>query len=96
MERKNIWLVGGDERQAVLAGLLADDGHRVYVYAMEKRMHCQPSLEGIGGADCVILPLPALSGCGVVYAPLSEKEVRAGELLMGLRPGQTVLAGKAG
>ena len=94
MGRKNIWLVGGDDRQAVLAGLLADDGHSVHVYGMEKRLRCEPSLEGIGEADCVILPLPALNGSGVLNTPLSKGEVTAGEVLVRLKPGQMVLAGK--
>ena len=95
MERNTIWLVGGDERQAVLAGLLADDGHRVRVYAMDRQMHCQSTLEGIEQADCVILPVPAVDGKGRVHAPLSDLELHAGEILARLAPGQRVLAGKA-
>ena len=94
MQRKNIWLVGGDERQAVLAGLLADDGHRVHVWGMEQRLRCESSLHGIEGADCVILPLPAVNGAGELNAPLAKTTLMAGEVLTCLRPGQTVLAGK--
>lgn len=94
MQRKHIWLVGGDERQAVLAGLLADDGNRVHVWGMERRLRCEPSLSGIGEADCVILPLPAVNGAGELNAPLAERTLMAGEVLACLRPGQTVLAGK--
>lgn len=94
MQRKNIWLVGGDERQAVLAGLLADDGHRVHVWGMEQRLHCESSLHGIGEADCVILPLPAVNGAGELNAPLAKAPVMAGEILTCLHPGQIVLAGK--
>ncbi len=95
MQRKNIWLVGGDDRQAVLAGLLADDGHKVQVYGMEQRLCCEPTLEGIGRADCIILPLPAVDGKGVLHTPLSRLHLPAGEILTRLNPGQLVLAGKA-
>ena len=94
MQRKNIWLVGGDERQAVLAGLLADDGHRVHVWGMEQRLRCESSLHGIEEADCVILPLPAANGVGELNAPLAKTPLMTGEVLTCLRPGQTVLAGK--
>lgn len=92
---KHFWVIGGDERQAVLAGLLADDGHRVHVYGLEERLHCEPGLDGIGEARCVILPLPALSVDGRLHTPLSRRKLEPEEVLDRLRPGQTVLAGKA-
>lgn len=94
MERKKFWVVGGDGRQAVLAGLLADDGHKVYAYALEQRLCCEGSLKGIGEADCVILPLPAADREGMIHTPLSRLTLPAGEVLLRLRPGQRVLAGK--
>lgn len=94
MEPKHFWVVGGDDRQVVLAGLLADDGHRVSVYGLEREMCCQPSLDGIGDADCVILPLPAMDGDGWVNTPLSRQKLAMGEVLLRLRPGQAVLAGR--
>ena len=30
----NFWVLGGDLRQACLARLLAEDGHRVHTYAL--------------------------------------------------------------
>ena len=95
LQRRNFWVVGGDDRQAVLAGLLADDGHKVQVYGMERRLCCEPAPDGIGRADCVILPLPAVDGKGVLHTPLSGQLLPAGELLTRLTPGQLVLAGKA-
>ena len=32
----NIWVVGGDQRQAALAGLLAEDGHTVHTFALDR------------------------------------------------------------
>lgn len=93
--KRDFWMVGGDERQAVLAGLLAGDGHRVHVYALEKRLRCEPGLDGVEGADCVILPLPALGADGRLHTPLSGRRLEPEEVLDRLRPGQTVLAGRA-
>lgn len=95
MRNMNFWLIGGDDRQVMLAQLLEEDGHRVYSYGMERRRRCEASVDAVACADCVMLPLPALSAPGVIYAPLSERILPAGELLERLRPGQTVLAGNA-
>ncbi|MDE6589036.1 MAG: hypothetical protein K2K53_01555 [Oscillospiraceae bacterium] len=47
LRAKNIWVAGGDPRQAALAGLLADDGHCVHTYALEQAegMRCEPSMD---------------------------------------------------
>lgn len=92
--KRNIWLVGGEERQAVLAGLLCSDGHSVHTFAMEGRLLCEPDLSGIGQADCVILPLPATDESGTLYAPFSSRRLSAEELWKRLEPGQQVLAGR--
>ena len=59
LRAKNIWVAGGDPRQAALAELLADDGHSVHTYALERAegMKCEPSMEGADRADCVVLPV---------------------------------------
>lgn len=94
VKTRNFWMVGGDERQAVLAGLLAADGHRVHAYALEERLCCEPGLDGIEAADCVILPLPAQGADGRLHTPLSRRSLRPEEVLDRLAPGQTVLAGR--
>ena len=52
LRAKNIWVVGGDPRQAALAVLLADDGHSVHTYALEQggEMKCEASMAGIDRA----------------------------------------------
>lgn len=95
LETKTLWVVGGDARQAVLAGLLADDGHSVHVYGLEESLHCEPDLAGIGQADCVILPLPVMEGDGRLHLPLSRRRLEPEEVLDALHPGQMILAGKA-
>lgn len=97
MGGKDIWVVGGDRRQAVLAELLREDGHRVYTAALEREAgEGQPDLTGIGRAQCVILPLPALDGAGKLFTPLSGAELRAETLLDAMEPGQLLCCGMAG
>lgn len=95
LRAKNIWVMGGDPRQAALAALLADDGHSVHTYALEQGagMKCEPSTAGADRADCVILPLPAAGPDGGLNTPLSERRHHLEEVLDGLRPGQLVCAG---
>lgn len=92
---KNIWVVGGDPRQAALARLLADDGHGVHPYALEQAegVRCEPSMAGADRADCVVLPLPALGPEGALNTPLSDRPHPPEEILDALRPGQLVCAG---
>ena len=76
----NIWVTGGDLRQATLAELLARDGHSVHTWAMERaeereelsNLRREDSLAGMEEADLVILPLPVLNGDGMLNAQLSE------------------------
>ena len=95
LRAKHIWVVGGDPRQAALARLLADDGHTVHTFAMERGegVRCQPSLEGIALADCVILPLPAVGEGGRLNAPMCGDPPRLETVLDVLVPGQLLCAG---
>lgn len=91
----NIWVVGGDQRQAALAGLLAEDGHTVHTFALDRAegLTCETSLEEADRADCVVLPLPAMGERGHLNAPLSEEEYSLTWVLDFLQPGQLVCAG---
>jgi len=95
-ERLNFWVIGGDPRQAALAKALAEDGHTVHTYALERgvdRALQADSLSGTAVADCVILPLPAADG-EYLNAPLSDRRVELREILNALRPGQLLCAGR--
>ena len=98
LRAKNIWVAGGDPRQAALAALLADEGHSVHTYALEQGAgtKCEPSMKEADRADCVILPLPAAGADGKLNAPLSARQHELEEVLDALRPGQLVCAGMAG
>lgn len=97
LRAKNIWVVGGDPRQAALAGLLADDGHTVHTYALEQAegVACEDSLAQLHRADCVILPLPAMGEGGKLNAPLAKESHGMEEILDAMRPGQLLCAGMA-
>ena len=47
----NLWVAGGDMRQAKLAELLAADGHTVHAYALER-------LGALDRAACSTRPCP--------------------------------------
>ena len=97
----NLWVAGGDLRQAKLAELLAADCHTVHTWALEGhgpltgvQMETDPA--GVELADCLILPLPAEEEGGLLHAPLSDQPHKLEELLSPLRPGQLVCAGMVG
>lgn len=97
MRQMELWVIGGDPRQATLARSLREDGHRVHTYALERGVEpslVSDSLEGVSGADCVILPLPALDG-DRVNAPLSAREPLLNEVLDAMSPGSLLCAGMA-
>lgn len=98
LRAKNIWVAGGDPRQAALAALLADDGHSVHTYALDRGegTDCEPSMAGADRADCLVLPLPAEGPDGGLNAPLAQSHHELDEVLDALRPGQLVCAGMAG
>ena len=81
MERTHIWVIGGDQRQSILAGLLRDDGHRVHTLGLGEEEAEGPDLDGIGEAHCVILPLPAQQPEGWVYTPLSPLRLSVEQVL---------------
>ena len=97
----NLWVAGGDMRQAKLAELLAADGHTVHAYALERLgaldgVEMEESLEGAALADCVVLPLPAGGEGSLLNAPLSGRKHPLALVLDGLRPGQVICAGMVG
>lgn len=100
MEMLHFWVIGGDRRQAKLAELLAQDGHQVHTYGLEKAADlgstvlAADGLKKIGKADCVILPLPVSREKGMLHAPLAERTIQTEEILAAMRPGQLVVGGQ--
>ena len=94
----NIWVVGGDLRQAKLAQLLAEDGHTVHTYALgqpqEPGLTAEATLQGVERADCIILPLTVSSGNGLLNAPLAVSDTPLAAILDRLTPGQFLFGGR--
>lgn len=92
MER-TFGVIGGDRRQAELAGLLAERGARVTTYGLQCwRPEDAGTLQQAASADVVILPLPLCRGEGVLNC--EETPMTTRDLFSGLRPEQKVLAGQ--
>lgn len=97
---KNLWLLGGDQRQVELARLLANDGHQVHTWALEEGLPAEEPGDarqppaGVAQADGVILPLPAADGTAL-HSPLSPFHPTLRQVFDALVPGQLVLVGKA-
>ena len=92
-------LLGGDSRSALLAGLLAQDGHKVHSYCMEKAAPC-PGVTTVGclqgavyGAEWIVLPIPAEKK-GQLFCPLSAQSLGMEEIINSLWPGQILCGGK--
>lgn len=95
----NIWVVGGDLRQIKLAEALADDGHTVHTFALERapeplRLPAETDLAEIGLADCVVLPLPVEGEAGMLNAPLAGVPYKLTAVLDALSPEQVICAGR--
>ncbi len=94
----NVWVIGGDLRQAKLAELLQNDGHTVHTYGLERAPEAawegEPCLTGVELADCVVLPLPVTGDGAMLNAPLSKAVRPLTQVLDALRPGQIVCAGR--
>ena len=93
-------VVGGDLRQAKLAEMLAADGHSVSVFALD-RADINSSVtqavnihDAISGADCVVLPLPALSSADIINTPLSDVILHLDDVLSLCSSEQLICGGR--
>ena len=93
-------VIGGDMRQVRLCEFLARDGHAVSCFALDKIKidggvdTADTISEAVEGADCIVLPLPALSKDGILNAPLSKRVHTVNEVFSVIEAGQIVCAGK--
>ena len=99
-EKLKLAVVGGDARQAKLCNLLANDGHIVISYALDKATLSRDVLRRNDLSslsqrfDCIILPVPVCSDEKHLNAPLSESEYRIDEIFSLISPGETVIGGR--
>ena len=93
-------VMGGDQRIARLARLLAEDGHGVSVFALEKAGTILGAdtagtlSNAVQDAECVILPLPVSGQDELLNTPLSEGKYTLDEVFSVLSPNQIVCAGR--
>ena len=89
-------VMGGDMRIARLSILLAQDGHDVSCFALEKEdspLSPSPSAaDALADTDCVILPLPTEQD-GFLNAPLSSGVFAIKDILEAIKPGTLVCGG---
>ena len=95
----NIWVVGGDLRQAKLAQLLAEDGHTVHTYALGEQdpvpgLTAEHTLRRADKADCVVLPLTVSDGDGHLNAPLALTQYPLAPVLDQFSPRQFLCGGR--
>ncbi len=93
--KKTFAIIGGDQRQRYLAGLLRADGHTVRTACLGGADDVP--VEASAGADCVILPLPVSRDGVSLHTPLWEGSVPLSALYP-LLPGgdQVILGGNVG
>ena len=94
--KKTIAVLGGDLRQVYLAKMLIEDGNQVVTWGLEQGgapegVPLNTALE----RDILILPLPVCRS-GRLNLPLTETELRAGQLWPRLRYDQLLLGGMTG
>ena len=93
----DIWIIGGDQRQVRLAGLLAEDGHSVHTLGLGPAgagVKEERELTGAALADCVVLPLPVSAPGGRLNAPQAAEPLTLEGVFAALRPGQIICAGR--
>lgn len=91
-------VVGGDIRQACLAGLLCADGHTVRTFALERHPVDGCAAAGdprscFADVHAVILPMPVCHSGTLLNAPLSTATHTLANVLDAIPPGTLTLAG---
>ncbi len=100
MNQKVFAVVGGDLRQAWLAGRLARQGSRVNAAMLDRDVELSPRVhktneveQAVEGAQVVVLPLPVSIDGKTLNAPFADKQMEL-ERLFPLLKGKLVLGGK--
>lgn len=94
-------VLGGDTREAILAGRLAEAGARVKVVGLPveegRGIGACPDIPGaLDGVQAVILPVPGINDRGELYSALAGRPlVLSGDQLSALPVGTPVLVGVA-
>ena len=91
--KRSIAVLGGDQRQIHLAGLMQADGWNTVTWGLEKGdAPFGVPLDHALDAEIIILPLPVCRG-GQLNFPLTDMELSCDRLWRCLRPEQIILGG---
>ncbi len=101
MKHKKVTILGGDMRQATVAGVFADKGITVHVYGIEREALPKSSVvhsdwrSAVKNTACLVLPLPiSLDGKRVNLPMLEGAAPQLCEVFSELPSGALVLGGK--
>lgn len=96
----NFYLLGGDLRQAHLARLLAQDGHRVHTFGLEhairpsSALSIESNFSNLSLADAVVLPMPISGADGMLHTPLGASAISLSAILEHLTSRQFLCGGR--
>lgn len=98
-DRKTFAVVGGDLRQAYLAGRLTGHGRVLGLFfdrdvELSPRVEATSDLAALAQGDVVIFPLPISCDNKTLNAPFGQREVSLEACLRAVRPGALVLGGR--
>jgi len=101
MKQLQFTVIGGDMRQVKLSNLLVADGHLVSAFAIDQVRPegavLSASLQtAVGGADCILLPLPLTRTCNHLNTPLSDTILTTEDVFSALSPAQIICGGRIG
>lgn len=86
-------LIGGDQRMAHTAAMLTKAGYAVLLRGRDSGTSPPPCESAIRNADLVVLPIPVTRDGVHLNAPLASVPIPLAEIVLALRPGQTVAGG---
>ena len=97
-ENIKLAVLGGDERQSLLATMLAERGYKVRTAAMSNdacgAIKCKSPVDAVSGCNAIILPLPASRG-GIYLNENTDYNIYISEILDACDSDTIIFAGRA-
>jgi len=99
VSKHTVAVIGGDTRQVFLAQQLADEGHRVNTWALERYSSqkgvciCDSPEDACRNAEVVALPMPIAREGAMLNCPLSARSHELSEVFGAIAPGTLTVAG---
>lgn len=86
-------LLGGDHRMTYTADVLAKKGYAVSLWGQETDASPPKMESAIRGVSLVVLPIPVTRDGVHLNAPMAKSPIMLSQIVLALRPGQTVAGG---